>query len=154
MADNILSQLRPPEGSVKKRKRVGRGTGSGWGKTAGRGFKGQGSRSGGGPHPRFEGGQMPLHRRLPKRGFFNPFRQEFVILNVRDLNGFDANAVVDLDALRASNLIPKKIMAGVKILGDGEISTALTVKAHRFSKSARQKIEAAGGTVEVIEGAQ
>ncbi|HAA56981.1 MAG TPA: 50S ribosomal protein L15 [Myxococcales bacterium] len=154
MAEDILSQLKPPAGSTKKRKRVGRGTGSNWGKTAGRGHKGQGSRSGGGVHPRFEGGQMPLQRRLPKRGFHNPFRKEFVVVNVRDLEGFEANSVIDVDVLRAKNLIPKNIKAGVKILGDGEISTPLTIKAHKFSKSARAKIEAAGGTIEVIEGAQ
>ena len=154
MAEDILSQLKPPAGSTKKRKRVGRGTGSNWGKTAGRGHKGQGSRSGGGVHPRFEGGQMPLQRRLHKRGFHNPFRKEFVVVNVRDLEGFEANSVIDVDVLRAKNLIPKNIKAGVKILGDGEISTPLTIKAHKFSKSARAKIEAAGGTIEVIEGAQ
>ena len=137
MAEDILSQLKPPAGSTKKRKRVGRGTGSNWGKTAGRGHKGQGSRSGGGVHPRFEGGQMPLQRRLPKRGFHNPFRKEFVVVNVRDLEGFEANSVIDVDVLRAKNLIPKNIKAGVKILGDGEISTPLTIKAHKFSKSAR-----------------
>ena len=97
---------------------------------------------------------MPLQRRLPKRGFHNPFRKEFVVVNVRDLEGFEANSVIDVDVLRAKNLIPKNIKAGVKILGDGEISTPLTIKAHKFSKSARAKIEAAGGTIEVIEGAQ
>ncbi len=154
MANDILSRLSPPKGAVKKRRRVGRGPGSNWGKTAGRGHKGHGSRSGGGVHPRFEGGQMPLQRRLPKRGFYNPFRKEFVVLNVGDLQGFDANAVVDIELLRSKNLIPKNMKSGVKILGDGELTIPLTVRAHRFSKSARQKIEAAGGTVEVIESAQ
>ena len=154
MTEKALSRLTPPEGAVKKRKRVGRGPGSGNGKTSGKGHGGQKSRSGGGPHPRFEGGQMPLHRRLPKRGFHNPFRKEYIVFNVGDLQRFSANGVVDVDALRAENLLPKNIKAGIKILGDGEIDFALTVKAHRFSKTARQKIEAAGGTVEVIEGAQ
>jgi large subunit ribosomal protein L15 len=154
MADHILSRLQPPKGAVKKKKRVGRGPGSGLGKTAGRGHKGQGARSGGKPHPRFEGGQMPLQRRLPKRGFTNVFRHEYHIVNLRDLQGFAANTVVDVDALAKQGLLPKSSQAaGLKVLGDGEISVALIVKAHRFSASARQKIEAAGGTVEVIESA-
>lgn len=154
MTDPVLSRLRPPKGATKKRKRVGRGPGSGSGKTAGRGHKGQGSRAGGGPHPRFEGGQMPLQRRLPKRGFHNLFRKEFVVLNIRDLQRFDANTTVDIDTLRAQGLLPKNIKAGVKILGEGDIDKPLTVRAHRFSQSAQQKIEAAGGTIEVIESAQ
>jgi large subunit ribosomal protein L15 len=150
MANDILSRLSPPDGAVKKKKRVGRGPGSGTGKTAGRGHKGHGSRSGGGVHPRFEGGQIPLQRRLPKRGFHNPFRKEYVILNLRDLEGMEANTVVEIALLQEKNLIPSKIVDGLKILGDGEIKVALTIKAHKFSKSAREKIEAAGGSVEII----
>lgn len=154
MANDILSRLKPPAGAVKKKRRVGRGVGSGRGKTCGRGVKGQRSRSGGGPHPRFEGGQMPIERRLPKRGFNNIFRKEFAVLNLRELEQFDAGATVDIDALNAKGLLPKQLGAGLKILGDGELTKALTVRAHRFSKSARKKIEAAGGTVEVLDGDQ
>lgn len=154
MAEKALPQLKPPAGAVKKRKRRGRGPGSGLGKTSGRGHKGQGSRAGGGVRPGFEGGQMPLARRLPKRGFHNPFRREFATINIRDLQRFEAGSTVDEASLRDNNLLPKNIKAGIKILGDGELNIKLTVRAHRFSKSAREKIEAAGGTVEVIEGAQ
>lgn len=155
MTTKALARLKPPKGAVKKRRRVGRGPGSGHGKTCGRGHKGQRSRSGGGPHPRFEGGQMPLERRLPKRGFNNIFRKEYAVLNLRALEDkFDAGTTVDMEALSAQGLLPKQLGAGLKILGDGELTKALTVRAHRFSKSAREKIEAAGGTVEVIDGDQ
>lgn len=156
MADKMLSRLQPPKGAVKKKKRVGRGPGSGLGKTAGRGHKGQHARAGAGPHPRFEGGQMPLQRRLPKRGFTNIFRQEYYVVNLRDLQKFSAGSVVDLDSLAQAGLAPSNYnkVAGIKILGDGELNVALTVRAHRFSAAAREKIEAAGGTVEVIESAQ
>lgn len=152
MADkHPLSNLTPPKGAVKKRKRVGRGAGSNWGKTAGRGHKGQNSRAGGGVPASFEGGQMPLHMRLPKRGFTNPFRKEFVILNLADLARFEAGTVVDEALLREHGMLPGNLKAGIKILGNGELESALTVKAHKFSASAKQKIEAAGGSVEVIE---
>lgn len=154
MASKALARLKPPKGAVKKRRRVGRGTGSGHGKTCGRGHKGQRSRSGGGPHPRFEGGQMPIERRLPKRGFTNIFRKEYAVLNLRELDQFDAGSTVDVETLSAQGFLPKQLGAGLKILGDGELTKALTVRAHRFSKSAREKIEAAGGTVEVIDGDQ
>lgn len=155
MSDKMLSRLQPPKGAVKKKKRVGRGPGSGLGKTAGRGHKGQHARAGAGPHPRFEGGQMPLQRRLPKRGFTNLFRQEYHVVNVRDLQAFSAGSVVDVETLALRGLAPSNLNnAGVKVLGDGEINVALTVRAHRFSAAAREKIEAAGGTAEVIESAQ
>ncbi len=147
---NELSNLKPPKGSTKKRMRVGRGEGSGKGKTAGRGTKGQKSRSGGGVRPGFEGGQMPLQRRLPKRGFHNVFAKEYTTLNVSDLEGrFEKGAVVDAAALKANGVISKVCKDGIKVLGDGEIKTALTVRAAKFTKSAAQKIEAAGGTAEV-----
>ena len=143
-----LDELKPPRGAKKKAKRVGRGPGSGQGTTAGRGSKGQRSRSGGGVPPGFEGGQMPLQRRLPKRGFSNPFRKVFAEINVRDLEPFAADSVVDEELLRQSNLVRGKF-DGVKLLGDGEIDKPLTVKVDRCSAGARQKIEAAGGKVEV-----
>ena len=146
-----LNKLRPSPGSRRRAKRVGRGESSGWGKTSGRGHKGQNSRSGGGVRAGFEGGQMPLQRRLPKRGFSNyPFRKRYALVNLRDLARFEADAVVDPGALAQAGLI-KKLYDGVKILGDGDISLALTVRAHKFSKSAKVKLEAAGGTVEVLE---
>lgn len=154
MAEHPLSSLRPPKGAVKKAKRVGRGAGSGLGKTAGLGHKGQNARAGSAPHPRFEGGQMPLQRRLPKRGFTNLFRKIFHILNLAQLDSFAAGSVVDIAALQQRGLVPHNVHDGVKILGNGEIKKALTVRAHRFSESARQKIEAAGGKAEVIESAQ
>lgn len=145
-----LHNLRPNEGGgSKETKRLGRGTGSGQGKTAGRGQKGQNSRSGGGTRPGFEGGQMPLYRRLPKRGFTNIFAKEIAIVNVDVLNRFDDNTVVTPELLLSEGVI-KNVYDGVKILGDGEINKKLTVKAHKFSKSAAEKIEAAGGKVEVI----
>ncbi|NLX61425.1 MAG: 50S ribosomal protein L15 [Tissierellia bacterium] len=147
-----LHEIRPSEGSkVKARKRVGRGTGSGLGKTSGRGHKGQKARSGGGVRPGFEGGQMPLYRRLPKRGFTNIFAKEYAILNVEDLNRFDDNTEVTPELLIETGVInPRKDIDGIKILGNGELSKKLTVKAHKFSKQAIEKIEAAGGKVEVI----
>jgi large subunit ribosomal protein L15 len=145
-----LSNLKPAIGSTKNRKRLGRGPGSGQGKTAGKGHKGQNARSGGGVKAGFEGGQMPLQRRLPKRGFTPLNKKVFALVNLRDLqDNFEAGSVVDLEALGKAGLI-KKIFDGIKILGDGDIDKALTVKAHRFSKTAEQKIAAAGGTVEVI----
>ncbi|MBW1731685.1 MAG: 50S ribosomal protein L15 [Deltaproteobacteria bacterium] len=144
-----IHELSPPEGSRKKRKRVGRGPGSGHGKTSCRGHKGQKARSGGGPSPGFEGGQMPLHRRLPKRGFTNIFRTEYATVNVKDLERFEANATVDVATLKEAGLI-KKLKDGVKLLGDGELSKPLIVKVHKASVSARQKVEAAGGRVEIL----
>lgn len=147
-----LNELRPSEGSkVKSRKRVGRGTGSGLGKTSGKGHKGQKARSGGGVRPGFEGGQMPLFRRVPKRGFTNIFAKEYAILNVEDLNRFDDNTVVTPELLRETGVInSRKDIDGIKVLGNGELNKKLTVKAHKFSKQAAEKIEAAGGKVEVI----
>ncbi len=144
-----LDSLHPFEGSKHKRKRVGRGPGSGHGKTACRGQKGQNSRSGGGVRPGFEGGQMPLFRRLPKRGFKNPFRKEYGILNVKDLDKIAENGVVDINIAKSKGRVPKKLEL-LKILGDGEISIAVTVKAHAVSKSAKEKIESAGGKVEIL----
>ncbi|MGW8221080.1 MAG: 50S ribosomal protein L15, partial [Syntrophobacteria bacterium] len=142
-----LDELKPPKGAKKKAKRFGRGPGSGRGKTAGRGSKGQGSRSGGGTPPGFEGGQMPLQRRLPKRGFYNPFKKAYAEVNVRDLEHFDADSVVDEEILRQRGLV-KGQWDGVKLLGTGDISKPLTVKVDRCSAGARVKIEAAGGKVE------
>ena len=144
-----LHELKPAEGSTHKIKRVGRGVGSGWGKTAGRGNKGLKARSGGGVRPGFEGGQMPLHRRLPKRGFTNIFKKVFAIVNVSDLSRFEQGAVVDESALVRSGLV-KGHNDGIKLLGRGDINIALTVKFNAVSRSAKEKIEAAGGTVEVI----
>lgn len=143
-----LSHLRPAPGAVKKRKRVGRGPGSGHGKTAGRGHKGRGARSGGNTPPGYEGGQMPLTRRLPKRGFRNPFREEYGIVNLASLDRFAAGSVVDSAALQAAGLVRGK-QKRVKILAKGELTKALTVKAHAFSRQAREKIIALGGSVEV-----
>lgn len=144
-----LSNLKPAIGSTKNKKRIGRGQGSGTGKTSGKGHKGQNARSGGGVKPGFEGGQMPLQRRLPKRGFTPLSRKEYTLVNLRDLAQFEPESVVDIEALSKSGLIGQ-VKDGVKILGDGELGHALTVKAHKFSKSAVAKIEAAGGKVEVI----
>lgn len=143
-----LDELYPAEGSSAVRKRKGRGPGSGNGKTAGKGHKGQNARSGGGVRPGFEGGQMPLHRRLPKRGFCNVFAKKYAGVNVSALEKFEAGSVVDADALLAAGIIRKKL-DGVKILGGGELTKKLTVKAASFSASAKSKIEAAGGTAEV-----
>lgn len=144
-----IHELKPPKGAVTKRKRVGRGPGSGHGKTSCRGHKGANSRSGGGVRAGFEGGQMPLQRRLPKWGFFNLFRKEYVILNVRDLVRFEQGSVVDLKALVTSGLI-KSTSTPIKLLGEGTITYPLTLKVHAYSKSAKEKIEAAGGKVETI----
>lgn len=144
-----IDELSPSEGSRKKRKRVARGEGSGHGKTACRGHKGQKSRSGGGPRPGFEGGQMPLHRRLPKRGFNNVFRKEYVTINVKDLAVFEDAPEIDENLLKDAGLV-KKLKDGIKLLGDGEISCPVNIKVSKVSRTARQKIEAAGGTVMVI----
>jgi large subunit ribosomal protein L15 len=144
----MLGQLNPPPGARKRPQRVGRGPGSGRGKTAGKGHKGQKSRSGAHIPPGFEGGQMPLQRRLPKRGFRNIFKKRFALVNIRDLNRFSEGEVVDVEALRKAGLV-KKLYDGVKILGDGELKVSLTVKAHKFTESARKKIEAASGKVEM-----
>ncbi|VAV83501.1 LSU ribosomal protein L15p (L27Ae) [hydrothermal vent metagenome] len=146
----MLDRLEPNKGSTHKKKRVGRGEASGWGKTSGRGHKGQNSRSGGGVKPGFEGGQMPLQRRLPKRGFTNIFKTEYVIVNISTLGErFAAGETVDTDALIAKRLI-KNGRKPVKVLGNGELEIALTVKASHFSKTAAAKLEAAGGKAEVI----
>ena len=144
-----LHELSPAEGSVKENFRKGRGTGSGNGKTAGKGHKGQNARSGGGVKPGFEGGQLPLYRRLPQRGFHNKFAKQYVVVNVESLNRFDDGAVVDADALLAAGVV-SKVCDGVKILGKGELQKNLTVKAKVFSETAKGKIEAAGGKTEVI----
>ena len=144
-----IHDLSPAEGSRKKKKRIGRGPGSGHGKTACRGHKGQKSRSGGGVSPGFEGGQMPLQRRLPKRGFTNIFRKEYSLVNLRDLKGFEPNTTLDAEVLRKAGLI-KGAKDGVKLLGYGEINVPLVIRVNRSSKSAREKVEAAGGRVEVI----
>ena len=144
-----LNELSPAEGSQRPRQRVGRGVGSGWGKTAGRGNKGQGSRSGGGVRPGYEGGQMPIHRRLPKRGFTNIFKKNFAIINIRDLARFDSGSAVDELELVKVGLI-KGTYDGIKLLGQGEIDYPLQIKVNAISKSAQEKISAAGGTVEVV----
>ena len=144
-----LHELKPSEGSRKVRNRVGRGIGSGNGKTAGKGHKGQNARSGGGVRPGFEGGQMPLFQRLPKRGFTNINRKEYAIVNVDKLNGFAEGTEVTPELLLETGVI-SKLNAGVKILGNGKLEKKLTVKANKFSASAKEAIEAAGGTAEVI----
>ena len=146
-----LHELSPAPGSNKPVKRIGRGPASGQGKTAGKGHKGQKARAGRGMRPGFEGGQMPLQRRLPKSGFNNIFAKEIAIVNVAALNEtFEAGAVVDAAALIESGLV-KKELDGIKVLGHGELTKALTVKAHAFSKEAKAKIEAAGGTAEIAD---
>lgn len=145
-----LHELKPNPGARKKPTRKGQGIGSGLGKTAGRGHNGQNSRSGGGVRPGFEGGQMPLSRRLPKRGFTNaPFKKEITAVNLDQLNRFENGSEVTPDTLISARVI-KKVADGVKILGNGQLEKVLTVKAHAFSKSAVEKIEAAGGKTEVI----
>lgn len=144
-----LHEMKPAKGATKERKRIGRGVGSGWGKSAGRGNKGHNARSGGGVRPGYEGGQMPLHRRLPKRGFTNIFKKQIVAVNVRDLARFESGTVVDETALVRSGLV-KGQRDGVKLLGQGEIAIPLTVKLNAISRTAKEKIEAAGGSVEVI----
>ncbi|NLJ41024.1 MAG: 50S ribosomal protein L15 [Clostridiales bacterium] len=144
-----LNQLSPAEGSVKKLKRKGRGPGSGLGKTSGRGHKGQKSRSGGGVRPGFEGGQMPLTRRLPKRGFTNIFAKVYNEVNINQLNVFEPETVVTPELLKEKGII-SRLNDGTKILGNGELNIGLTIRAHKFSKAAQEKIEAAGGKAEVI----
>lgn len=144
-----LHELKPAEGARQDKVRVGRGTGSGCGKTSGRGHKGQKSRSGGGVRPGFEGGQMPIYRRLPKRGFKNIWRKNYAEVNVSTLNVFDDGMTVDAVALVEMGIL-KNVLDGVRILGDGELTKKLTVKAQGFTKTAIQKIEAAGGTTEVL----
>jgi large subunit ribosomal protein L15 len=144
-----LHELKPVEGARHARKRVGRGTGSGMGKTSGRGTKGQNSRSGGGVRPGFEGGQTPLFKRLPKRGFTNIGRKEYDIVNIEELNCFKEGSVVDSDKLVKQGLI-KKSHNLIKVLGNGKLNVKLTVKAQKFSKSAEQRIIEAGGKTEVI----
>ena len=144
-----LHELAPAAGSTRERFRVGRGHGSGNGKTAGKGHKGQNARAGGGVRPGFEGGQMPLYRRLPKRGFKNHFAINYAIVNVSDLNTFEDGAVVDAAALTAAGLVNDQL-DGIKILGNGELTKKLTVQATAFSESAKAKIEAAGGKAEVM----
>lgn len=143
-----LSDLRPAKGAKSASKRVGRGKGSGLGRTAGRGEKGLRARSGGGTPPGYEGGQMPMQRRIPKRGFHNRFRKEYAVVNVRDLNRFDAGTIVDVSALRAAGIV-KNVGDGVKLLGDGEVNRAVTVKVDKASKEAARKVAAAGGILEV-----
>ncbi len=144
-----LEELKSPAGSTKRTKRVGRGIGSGMGKTSTRGTKGQKARSGSGIRPGFEGGQMPLQRRLPKRGFNNIFRKEYAIVNVKDLNVFEDGTIVTLELLKQQGLV-KKVMNGVKILGDGDLEKNLTVQANKVSQAAEEKITAKGGKIEVI----
>ena len=144
-----LHELSPALGSKKTRTRVGRGLGSGLGKTSGRGHKGQNSRAGGGTRPGFEGGQKPLYLRLPKRGFYNKFGKDYAEVNIEQLNRFEEGAVVDPVTLIEVGIM-KNVRDGVRILGNGEMEKAITVKAHGFSKSAMEKIQAAGGKVEVI----
>lgn len=144
-----LHDLSPAPGSNKDVFRVGRGHGSGNGKTAGKGHKGQNARSGGGVRPGFEGGQMPLHRRVPKRGFVNIFRKQYAIVNIEDLNRFENGADIDTDMLIKAGLV-KKQLDGIKILGNGKLEKKLNVSAKAFSKSAKEKIEQVGGKVQVI----
>ena len=144
-----LHELKAVTGATKAPKRKGRGTATGQGKTAGRGMNGQKSRSGGGVRPGFEGGQMPLYRRIPKRGFTNIWRTEYTTLNVEDLNRFEAGTVVTPELLKEAGMA-KQVRDGIKILGNGNIEKNLTVQAHKFSKTAAEKIEAAGGKAEVI----
>ena len=146
-----LHELKPPAGARKRRKIVGRGPGSGHGQTAGKGEKGQKARAGGGSHPWFEGGQLPLHRRVPKRGFTNIFRKRYAIVNVGDLNRFESGTVVTPGALQTAGLI-RQAGVGVKVLADGELTRPLTVSAQKFSRAAAEKIRAAGGSVEVLAG--
>jgi large subunit ribosomal protein L15 len=144
----MLEELKPPKGARKRRKRVGRGIGSGHGKTACRGSKGQRARSGGKKQAGFEGGQMPLQRRLPKRGFRSPFKKEFSIIHIKDLNRFPKDSVVEPELLYQSGILKKVDL--VKLLSDGELQHPLTIRVHRASKAALKKVEAASGRVEVI----
>ena len=144
-----LFELKPGEGSTKDAKRKGRGHGSGNGKTAGRGHKGQNARSGGGVRIGFDGGQMPIYRRLPKRGFNNVFAKQYAEIKVSDLNKFENGAVVDAAALKEAGII-KKTLDGIKVLGNGDVTVKVTVKAAKFTETAKSKIEAAGGKAEVM----
>jgi len=147
-----LHNLRPAKGSVRNRKRVGRGPGSGLGKTAGRGEKGQKSRSGFARKPGFEGGQMPLHRRVPKRGFTNaPFRKEYATVNLGRLEVFEAGTIVTPELLVKQGIV-KRLLGGLKVLADGQLTKALTVHAHRFSGKAQERIASLGGKAELIQG--
>ena len=146
-----LGNLSPAEGAVTASKRLGRGIGSGLGKTSGKGHKGQWARSGGGVRPGFEGGQMPLIRRVPKRGFNNHFRKVYAVVNLSQLAGFESGAIVDFETLYSAGLIKEvKNAVGLKVLGNGELKVALTVKANKFSVAAKEAIEKAGGTAEQI----
>ena len=145
-----LHELKAPAGSTKSRKRRGRGTATGQGKTGGRGMNGQKSRSGGGVRLGFEGGQMPLYRRLPKRGFTNIWGTKYTTLNVEDLNRFEVGTEVTPEMLKELGIVKQVENGGIKILGNGELKNSLTVKANKFTKSAVEKIEAAGGKAEVI----
>ncbi len=145
----MLNELKPVEGARKSRKRLGRGPGSGLGKTSGKGQKGQKARSGGGTRPGFEGGQLPFFQRLPKRGFKNFNRKEYAIVNLKDLNMFNDGDVVTIETLVSAHLV-KDLKSGVKVLANGELEKKLTVKANLFSKAAEEAITKAGGTVEVI----
>lgn len=144
-----LHDLQPAPGSQTKAKRLGRGTGSGLGKTSGKGHKGAKARSGGGKGPGFEGGQMPLMRRIPKSGFKNPFRKEYAIVNVSDLEQFEDGATVTIELLRAAGLV-NGLKDGVKLLGNGELTRKLTVQVNRYTGSAKEKIEKAGGKAEEV----
>lgn len=145
-----LHTMMPNEGAVKSRKRVGRGPGSGLGKTSGKGHKGQNARSGGGVRPGFEGGQLPLFRRLPKRGFSNArFKTEYAVINLSDLNKFEDGAIITPELLKEMGLV-KKQLNGVKILGNGKLEKKLIVKAHKFSDVAKKEIESLGGKIEVM----
>lgn len=144
-----LHELKPAAGSRKERKRLGRGAGSGQGKTAGKGHKGQKARSGGGVRPGFEGGQNPLYRRLPKRGFTNINRKEYAVINLDVLNRFEEGTVVTPELLKESGVV-KNMKDGLKVLANGELNVKLTVKAHKFSSAAAEKIANAGGTTEVL----
>jgi large subunit ribosomal protein L15 len=144
-----LHEIKIPTGARRKPKRVGRGESSGYGKTAGKGAKGQNARSGGGKSGGFEGGQMPLHRRIPKRGFHNPTRVEYAVVNVESLDIFPAGTTVTPELLIGSGLI-RQVRADIKVLGDGELKNSLTVQAHKFSKSAEEKITRAGGKAEIL----
>ena len=145
-----IQSLSPAPNSTFKDKRVGRGMGSGHGKTSGKGHKGQNARSGGGVRPGFEGGQMPLIRRIPKHGFTNVWSKEYTVINVSKLNSLQPNTIVTAELLKAQGMISKLEMFGLKVIGNGELTVPLTVKANKFSESAIQKIQAAGGSVEVI----
>ena len=145
-----IHTIQPAPGAVTSPKRLGRGTGSGLGKTSGKGHKGQWARSGGGVRPGFEGGQMPLSRRIPKSGFDNRYKKIYSVVNLSDLNAFEDGAVVNAEALKAAGVLSKIEPYGLKVLGNGELTKKVTVQAKKFSKSAQEKIEKAGGKVEVL----